>query len=78
MKRFLKLFLTVLALTVCLAPQSLFACAACFGKSDSKMAEGMNAGIFALLAVVVTVLAGVASFFVFLAKKSAAADAADE
>ena len=60
MKRFLKLFMTVLALAVCLAPQALFACAACFGKSDSKMAEGMNAGIFALLIVVVSVLVGVA------------------
>jgi hypothetical protein len=32
----------------------------------------MNWGIFSLLAVVVCVLSGIATFFVFLAKKSAA------
>lgn len=56
-------------------PQALFACSTCFGKSDSKMAEGMNAGIFTLLVVVVTVLAGIAAFFVFLARKSAGVNA---
>ena len=50
---------------------SAFACAACFGRSDSPMAKGMNAGIFAMLAIIGTVLAGAASFFVFLARRSA-------
>jgi hypothetical protein len=45
------------------------ACAACFGKSDSNMAKGMNMGIFALLLVITCVLAGVASFFVFLGRR---------
>lgn len=76
MKRLVKFSLALPALALCLAPQALLACSACFGKSDSKMAEGMNAGIFALLVVVVCVLAGIASFFVFLARKSAAANAA--
>jgi uncharacterized membrane protein len=39
------------------------------------MAKGMNWGIFSLLGVVVFVLGGVASFFVYLGKKSAAAPA---
>jgi hypothetical protein len=56
-----------------LHPQGLFACAACFGKSDSPMARGMNMGIFSLLAVVVTVLSGVAGFFIYLARRSAQA-----
>lgn len=47
------------------------ACATCYGASDSPMAQGMNWGIFSLLAVVVTMLSGIAGFFVFLAKKSA-------
>jgi len=47
------------------------ACAACFGASDSAMAKGMNAGILALLTVIGTVLAGAASFFVFLARRAA-------
>jgi beta-lactamase regulating signal transducer with metallopeptidase domain len=47
-------------------------CAACFGQSDSPMAHGMNAGIYALLGVVGTVLCATATFFVFLARRSAA------
>jgi hypothetical protein len=40
------------------------------------MASGMNWGIFSLLAIIVTVLGGIASFFVYLARKSAKAAAA--
>ena len=47
------------------------ACTACFGKSDSNMAKGMNMGIAALLVIITCVLCGVAGFFVFLAKRSA-------
>ena len=54
-------------------PNPLWACAACYGQSDSPMAKGMNWGIFSLLGVVVLVLGGVASFFIYLGKKSAAA-----
>jgi hypothetical protein len=54
-------------------PVSLFACAACYGASDSPMAQGMNWGIFSLLGVVVMVLGSIATFFVFIGKKSAAA-----
>jgi hypothetical protein len=56
-----------------LHPASLFACAACYGASDSPMAKGMNWGILSLLGVVVMVLGSLASFFVFLGKKAAAA-----
>ena len=54
-------------------PASLFACAACYGASDSPMAKGMNWGIFSLLAVVGMVLGSVATFFVFIGKKAAEA-----
>ena len=47
------------------------ACAACFGKSDSKLAEGMNAGIFALLGVICSVLVAIAGFFVFIIRRAA-------
>jgi hypothetical protein len=60
------------------SPASLLACAACFGKSDSNMARSLNAGIFSLMAVVVTVLIGAASFFVFLSHKAAATAQAEE
>ncbi len=51
------------------------ACATCFGKSDAPMARGMNMGILALLAVIGLVLAGVVSFFVYVAKRTAALEA---
>jgi hypothetical protein len=46
------------------------ACTACFGQSDSPMAKGLNAGVFALLAVIGMVLAGAATFFVFMARRA--------
>ena len=52
-------------------PASVQACAACFGKSDDALARGMNMGIFALLIVVLSVLVGLASFFIFLARRAA-------
>ena len=52
-------------------PQAAEACAACFGKSNDAMAQGMNMGIFALLVVIGSVLIGVASFAVFLARRAA-------
>ncbi len=73
-----------LVLLVACHPITVQACTACYGKSDSPMAKGMNAGIFTLLAVVGVVLSIFSAFFVFLAKKaesvsaaSAAASAAD-
>jgi hypothetical protein len=53
------------------------ACAACYGKSDSNMARSLNASIFTLMGVVVAVLGGAASFFVFLAKRAATLNKTD-
>ena len=61
------LFLAAVAL-----PQPVLACSACFGASDSDLAKGMNMGIFALLAVIVVVLGGIASFFIYLARRASA------
>ena len=63
--------LTFLAALAALAPHHAHACAACFGKSDSPLALGMNYGILALLAVITVVLSFVASFFVFVARREA-------
>jgi heme/copper-type cytochrome/quinol oxidase subunit 2 len=49
-------------------PSSLFACAACYGRSDSPLASGMNWGIFTLLGVVLTVLTCIALFFVHVVR----------
>lgn len=56
-------------LILLLSQAPLAACTACFGQTDSRMAQGMNMGIFVLLAVITTVLAGVASFFVYLGRR---------
>jgi len=52
-------------------PSPAFACAACFGASDSDLARGMNWGIFSLLFVVVFVLSSIATFFIHLARRAA-------
>ncbi len=63
----------VFVLGAILAPASAFACAACYGQSDAPMAQGMNWGILSLLGVIVAVLGGVASFFIYLARRVASA-----
>ena len=64
-------FFFFLGLSAALAPVPVSACAACFGQSDSPLAHGMNMGILSLLLVVVFVLGGIASFFVYLARRAA-------
>lgn len=60
--------LVLLALFLC--RPDVQACAVCFGKSDSRLAQGMNMGIFTLLFCIGSVLAGLSCFFVFLAMRS--------
>jgi hypothetical protein len=60
-----------LLLALASRPQALWACAACYGQSDSPMAQGMNWGILSLLVVVVCVLGTIATFFVCLARRAA-------
>jgi LPXTG-motif cell wall-anchored protein len=74
MKLFRKMNFTALALTA-FAPTHLFACAACGsdnGHIDSPLTGGMNWGILTLMGVIVTVLASIATFFVFIIRKEAA------
>jgi hypothetical protein len=63
--------LVAMAIALLLQPRSVWACAACYGQSDSPMAKGMNWGIFSLMGVVGCVLGTLASFFVFLGKRAA-------
>ena len=69
-----KLFFALLAMIAAFPANSAFACAMCYanGNADSPLTQGMNWGIFSLLAVIVGVLATIASFFIYLARKSAA------
>jgi hypothetical protein len=56
---------------VLLSGTQALACAACYGASDSPMAQGMNWGIFVLLGFIGTVLTGVVAFFVHIGRNSA-------
>ena len=53
---------------------AFLACAVCGGAhSTSPLAQGMNWGIFTLMAFIGTVLAGIALFFVHIVRKEDAA-----
>ncbi|MFN7140311.1 MAG: hypothetical protein ACK4UN_13325 [Limisphaerales bacterium] len=65
--RYLSLLLVLAFLSL---PATVQACAVCFGKSDSRLAEGMNWGIMALLGVVGFVLACISAFFIYIAKRA--------
>jgi hypothetical protein len=71
LRRFYKIIFVATALAV-FAPSPLFACAACYGRSDSPLANAMNWGIFTLMGVVVTVLVSFAGFFIFLIRRETA------
>jgi len=57
------LFLLAVVVALKFSSTPVLACAACFGQSDSSMAQGLNVGIFALLFVITSVLCGIAGFF---------------
>jgi len=52
------------------ARSEAFACATCYGASDSALAQGMNWGILVLLGFIFCVLAGVTGFFVYLIRRA--------
>jgi heme/copper-type cytochrome/quinol oxidase subunit 2 len=73
MKSLLKFSLLILA---AFAPSKLLACATCGGAHvDSPMAQGMNWGIFTLMAVIGTVLGGFLTFLIYAIRKSEALEA---
>ena len=61
--------LILAAAFLAVAPSPLWACAACFGKSDSDLARGSFAGVLFLLGVVLTVMGGIAAFFIYLTRR---------
>jgi hypothetical protein len=73
----IKSALAALLAAALLRPDSLLACAACYGQSDSPLVRAMNWGIFSLLGVVVCVLSGVALFFVHVSRRTATPRAAE-
>lgn len=76
MKSFRNIVLLALAALVWSTPVKVSACAACYGKTDDAMANGMNWAIITLGIVVVTVLGTFLTFFIYLIRKSEAMEAA--
>ena len=74
----MKLLRKILFTAAALAPSPLFACAACYGKSDSPLASGMNWGIFTLMGVILTVLTCITLFFVHVIRGEKAQIEADK
>lgn len=60
----------VFTLAILGVPRAALACPVCFGQNDSPMALATNAGVIAMLIVVVAVLASFASFFIYLARRA--------
>lgn len=73
MNRFGKTCRGLAALIAFLQPCLARACTVCFGgASDSTVTQGMGWGIFTLLVVILSVLGGVALFFVHVARRAPA------
>ena len=70
MKNYRTMLLTAALIGASLTQNSAMACAACYGRSDAPMAQGLNAGIFTLLGVIGSVLAGAVVFFVYIARRA--------
>ena len=68
----LKKMIALLALALFFMPRVAEACTVCFGNSDSKLTQGMLAGVLVLLLFVVAVLGGFVALFVYLARRAAA------
>lgn len=59
-------------------PADLLACAVCIGNTDSLLRDGMNAGILALLAFALFMIASFAAFFIYLWRKSKTAESSQQ
>jgi heme/copper-type cytochrome/quinol oxidase subunit 2 len=65
----------LIALALMTAP-SAFACATCYGASDSPLAQGMNWGIMVLLGFIGSVLLAVTCFFIYIVRRASEMEAA--
>mgnify|MGYP001194422848 FL=1 len=65
--------IALLALLALGVKSNLYACATCYGASDSPLAQGMNWGIMVLLGFIFSVLVAVTSFFIYIARRAKSA-----
>lgn len=62
--------LWVFASMLLAAPRVAFACAACTGRSDDAMAQGLNAAVLTLLALLLLVLGSVVGSVTYLIRRT--------
>ena len=60
----------VAAVLLCL-PSIASACSVCFGDPEAPISKGIVSGIWVLLLIVLAVMGGIASFFVYMARRAA-------
>ncbi len=79
MLRAAKIFPAMTLLTIlAVIPSETFACATCYGASDSPLAQGMNWGIITLLGFIGSVLGCITLFFVHVGRRTARLAAAEQ
>jgi hypothetical protein len=70
MKKFIGKYFALLALLLPMTPNNVWACATCYGASDSPLAQGMNMGIMVLLACIGLVILGICVFFAYIIRRA--------
>lgn len=71
MLKIVKYIVPWIAMSLTLAtPQSAFACAACSGRSDDAVAQGLNAAILTMLSVLLAVLGAFISSLIYLIRRA--------
>ena len=70
LKNLMRALVGLAALALAGAPEPALACPVCFGMLEGPVADGTNKAILALLGVTVCVLAGFATFFIYLVRRA--------
>ena len=65
-----KILLTSFIFTILLFPETVFACATCYGNPNAAATQGMNKAILAMLGITGGVLGGIGSSIVVLHRRA--------
>jgi hypothetical protein len=68
----LKKIVALAVLGLAFWPNAAQACMVCFGNSESKLTQGVLAGVLVLLLVVLSVVGGFVAMFVYFARRASA------
>ena len=63
-------FYTYILIFILWMPIPLQACAVCYGAADDPMVKGINSAIFFLLAAIGSILLGVISLTIYIARRT--------